>query len=317
MSRRPDLVALRALHRRGRGGGGGDRHRGPLAADDVPVARGRDRGPARAATSRRHGDAVPRTDRDVPGWVVLAVPALVVHHAVRGPGPAGRRHGGRARGSWPRSASRSSASPSWWCRRASWASSASSSNPTSGMALVTLLGVSVVFVALGWTDPSAARGDPHRRHRRLRRRLEGGRHLAGPEDRVAGRRHAGAPAVGQFIGAAFACWARRRDGAAAGQGLHVRLAGAAGAAGDADEDRDRGRAVGRAAVGPGGHRRRASRSGAMLAGLPGLPSRSGSTCRSASLTPDLRGRRRAAHRRGAPARARRRRATPACWRRRG
>src|SRR6185503_10103447 len=30
-----------------------------------------------------------------------------------------------------------------------------SSNPTSGMALVTLLGTSVVFVALGWRDPSA------------------------------------------------------------------------------------------------------------------------------------------------------------------
>ena len=32
-----------------------------------------------------------------------------------------------------------------------------SSNPTSGMTLVTLLGVSVVFVALGWTRPFGAR----------------------------------------------------------------------------------------------------------------------------------------------------------------
>ena len=36
--RRPDLVALRALHRRGRGGRGGHRHRGARAAHDVRVA---------------------------------------------------------------------------------------------------------------------------------------------------------------------------------------------------------------------------------------------------------------------------------------
>ncbi len=82
-----------------------------------------------------------------------------------------------------------------------------SSNPTSGMTLVTLLGVSAVFVLCGWTDPSARAailtvgtvvciaaskaGD-------ISQDLKTG-HLVGA---TPARQQAG-----QLLGAAFACWA--------------------------------------------------------------------------------------------------------------
>jgi len=82
-----------------------------------------------------------------------------------------------------------------------------SSNPTSGMALVTLLGVSVVFVALGWRDESARAAI-----------LTVGTVVciaaskAGDisQDLKTGYLVGATPArqqLGQFIGAAFACWA--------------------------------------------------------------------------------------------------------------
>jgi len=82
-----------------------------------------------------------------------------------------------------------------------------SSNPTSGMALVTLLGVAVVFVALGWRDPSARAAI-----------LTVGTVVciaaskAGDisQDLKTGYLVGATPArqqAGQFIGAAFACWA--------------------------------------------------------------------------------------------------------------
>jgi putative OPT family oligopeptide transporter len=82
-----------------------------------------------------------------------------------------------------------------------------SSNPTSGMALVTLLGVSVVFVAFGWTDPSARAAI-----------LTVGTVVcvaaskAGDisQDLKTGYLVGATPArqqAGQFLGAAFACWA--------------------------------------------------------------------------------------------------------------
>jgi putative OPT family oligopeptide transporter len=81
-----------------------------------------------------------------------------------------------------------------------------SSNPTSGMALVTLLGVSVIFVACGWTDPSARAAI-----------LTVGTVVcvaaskAGDisQDLKTGQLVGATPArqqVGQFIGAAVACW---------------------------------------------------------------------------------------------------------------
>jgi putative OPT family oligopeptide transporter len=82
-----------------------------------------------------------------------------------------------------------------------------SSNPTSGMTLVTLLGVAVVFVALGWTDPSARAAI-----------LTVGTVVciaaskAGDisQDLKTGYLVEATPArqqLGQLIGAAFACWA--------------------------------------------------------------------------------------------------------------
>ncbi|HEX6179508.1 MAG TPA: OPT/YSL family transporter, partial [Thermoanaerobaculia bacterium] len=82
-----------------------------------------------------------------------------------------------------------------------------SSNPTSAMTLVTLLGVSVVFVLAGWTDPSARAailtvgtvvciaaskaGD-------ISQDLKTGQLVGATPERQQ---------FGQFIGAAFACWA--------------------------------------------------------------------------------------------------------------
>ena len=69
--RGPDLGPLRPLHRRGRGGGGRHRHRDPRPAHDVPVARAPCSAACAAATSRRTAARSPRTDRDIPGWVVV------------------------------------------------------------------------------------------------------------------------------------------------------------------------------------------------------------------------------------------------------
>jgi putative OPT family oligopeptide transporter len=82
-----------------------------------------------------------------------------------------------------------------------------SSNPTSGMTLVTLLGVALVFVLCGWTDPSARAAI-----------LTVGTVVciaaskAGDisQDLKTGFLVGATPArqqAGQFLGAAFACWA--------------------------------------------------------------------------------------------------------------
>lgn len=150
-------------------------------------------------------EAVPRTDRDVPGWVVLAGPALVVIALFAIPGLlAGDM------GPGPRFVAA--------CGVALFGLAfvvvssrivgliGVSSNPTSGMALVTLLGVSVVFVACGWTDASARAAI-----------LTVGTVVciaaskAGDisQDLKTGQLVGATPAkqqLGQFIGAAFACW---------------------------------------------------------------------------------------------------------------
>lgn len=98
--------------------------------------------------------AVERTDRDVPGWVTLAGPALVVLSLAFIPGIL---YGDME-----------------WTQRLAAALGVAvfgtlfvvvssrivgligvSSNPTSGMTLVSLLGVSLVFVLCGWTDGMA------------------------------------------------------------------------------------------------------------------------------------------------------------------
>src|SRR6185503_12160314 len=96
----------------------------------------------------------PRTDRDVPGWVVLVVPVAVVATLVAVPGLlAGEMS------FLPRLV----AALGVGIFGVLFVVVSSrivgligvSSNPTSGMTLVTLLGVSVVFVPCGWRDPSA------------------------------------------------------------------------------------------------------------------------------------------------------------------
>jgi putative OPT family oligopeptide transporter len=151
-------------------------------------------------------ETVPRTDRDVPGWVVLAVPAAVVVTLVAVPGLlAGEMS----------FAPRLVASLGVAVFGVLFVVVSSrivgligvSSNPTSGMALVTLLGVSLVFVLCGWTDASARAAI-----------LTVGTVVciaaskAGDisQDLKTGYLVGATPArqqLGQFLGAAFACWA--------------------------------------------------------------------------------------------------------------
>lgn len=150
--------------------------------------------------------ALPRTDRDVPGWVVLAGPALVVAALFLVPGLlAGEMS------FWPRLA----AALGVGIFGVLFVVVSSrivgligvSSNPTSGMTLVTLLGISLLFVLFGWTDPSARAAI-----------LTVGTVVciaaskAGDisQDLKTGFLVGATPArqqAGQFLGAAFACWA--------------------------------------------------------------------------------------------------------------
>jgi putative OPT family oligopeptide transporter len=149
---------------------------------------------------------VPRTDRDVPSWVVLVVPAFVVVVLAAAPDLfAGDM-------TFPQ---RLVAAIGVAVFGVAFVVVSSrivgligvSSNPTSAMTLVTLLGVSVVFVLLGWSDPSARAAI-----------LTVGTVVciaaskAGDisQDLKTGYLVGATPArqqFGQFIGAAFACWA--------------------------------------------------------------------------------------------------------------
>jgi putative OPT family oligopeptide transporter len=153
------------------------------------------------------GEAAPeRTDRDLPGWVVLAVPAAVVAALFAVPGLlAGDM------GPLPRLVAALGVAVFGLAFVVVSSRIVGligvSSNPTSGMTLVTLLGVAVVFVALGWRDPSARAAI-----------LTVGTVVciaaskAGDisQDLKTGYLVGATPArqqLGQFIGAAFACWA--------------------------------------------------------------------------------------------------------------
>jgi putative OPT family oligopeptide transporter len=152
------------------------------------------------------GGEVPRTDRDIPGWIVLAAPAAVVVTLFAVPG--------LLAGDMP-ALPRLVAALGVAIFGVAFVVVSSrivgligvSSNPTSGMTLVTLLGVSVVFVALGWSDPSARAAI-----------LTVGTVVciaaskAGDisQDLKTGQLVGATPArqqAGQFLGAAFACWA--------------------------------------------------------------------------------------------------------------
>ena len=147
-----------------------------------------------------------RTDRDLPGWVVIAVPALVIIALAAIPGVlAGNMPLG------PRIA----AAVGVALFGVAFVVVSSrivgligvSSNPTSAMTIVTLLGVSVVFVASGWSDPSARAAI-----------LTVGTvvciaaSVAGDisQDLKTGYLVGATPArqqLGEFIGIIFACWA--------------------------------------------------------------------------------------------------------------
>jgi putative OPT family oligopeptide transporter len=150
--------------------------------------------------------STPRTDRDVPSWIVLVIPAIVVITLVAVPG--------LLAGNMP-FVPRLVAALGVAIFGVAFVVVSSrivgligvSSNPTSAMTLVTLLGVSIIFVALGWRDPSARAailtvgtvvciaaskaGD-------ISQDLKTGFLLGATPARQQ---------FGQFIGAAFACWA--------------------------------------------------------------------------------------------------------------
>lgn len=118
-----------------------------MASSFLAVIRGLRGNDPNAATGER-------TDRDVPAWVVVVVPALVVITLVAVPGLfAGNMT----------LVPRIVAAIGVAIFGVAFVVVSSrivgligvSSNPTSAMTLVTLLGVSLVFVALGWSDPSA------------------------------------------------------------------------------------------------------------------------------------------------------------------
>jgi len=160
--------------------------------------------PPRSLDYARDDEA--RTDRDLPSWVVLVVPLLVIITLVSVPGLfAGEMA----------FAPRLVAAIGVAIFGVAFVVVSSrivgligvSSNPTSAMTLVTLLGVSLVFVLLGWRDPSARAAI-----------LTVGTVVciaaskAGDisQDLKTGFLVGATPArqqFGQFIGAAFACWA--------------------------------------------------------------------------------------------------------------
>ena len=164
------------------------------------------RGLRRDGAGAESGETMPRTDRDLPGWVVLAGPAVVVLALVSVPGLlAGDM------GFIPRLAA--ALGVGLFGILFVVVSSrivgliGVSSNPTSGMTLVTLLGVALVFVLCGWKDPSARAAI-----------LTVGTVVciaaskAGDisQDLKTGFLVGATPArqqAGQFLGAAFACWA--------------------------------------------------------------------------------------------------------------
>lgn len=149
---------------------------------------------------------VPRTDRDIPSWIVLVVPFFIVLTLILVPGLfAGNMS------FVPRVVAAFGVGIFGVCFVVVSSRIVGligvSSNPTSAMTLVTLLGVSVVFVLAGWRDPSARAAI-----------LTVGTVVciaaskAGDisQDLKTGQLVGATPAkqqFGQYLGAAFACWA--------------------------------------------------------------------------------------------------------------
>ena len=176
-----------------------------MASSFAAVVKGLKRGPDVERQADGHA-GVPRTDRDVPGWVVIVVPIGVIVTLVAMPHLlAGNMN----------IVQRLVAAIGVAVFGVAFVVVSSrivgligvSSNPTSAMTLVTLLGVAVIFVLLGWRDPSARAAI-----------LTVGTVVciaaskAGDisQDLKTGFLVGATPArqqLGQFIGAAFACWA--------------------------------------------------------------------------------------------------------------
>jgi len=149
---------------------------------------------------------VSRTDRDVPSWIVLVIPALIVLTLIVVPNLfAGNMS------LVPRTVAAFGVGIFGICFVVVSSRIVGligvSSNPTSAMTLVTLLGVSVIFVLAGWRDPSARAAI-----------LTVGTVVciaaskAGDisQDLKTGQLVGATPAkqqFGQYIGAACACWA--------------------------------------------------------------------------------------------------------------
>ena len=241
------LVALRALHRRGRRGDRGHPHGRARPADD---GRRVHRGGPRHAGRRLE---------------------VVRHRGSHGPGPArvvrarrncSRRAGGgtrarRVRRRHERSATRGARRRRRVLRRAVRHGRGPHRRHRRRLVAADLRhhardaawnGVDLRCGRLG--GRRRARRRPDGRHDRGDRRQQGGRHLAGPEDRMAGRGDTGATAARPADRRRLRVLGGRGDRAAAWRSLRVRLQGDPRAAGHADEDDHRGRAVGRAAVGP-------------------------------------------------------------------
>src|SRR3990172_3635089 len=112
--------------------------------------------------------------------------------------------------------------------------------------------------------PGGAGGRSHRGDDRGHRREQGGRHLAGPQDGLAGRGDARPTAARSGDRRRVRLLGGGSDGDAARQRLHLRLARDPGPPGHAHEDDRRGRPGGGAAMGPRPHRRWAGHGGHAL-----------------------------------------------------
>ena len=171
--RRRDLGALCALHRRRRRR---DRRHPHRAAGRCRPWSARSR-PSRAACRQarrgvgRHGRSPERTDRDLPAASSSAASSTVV---------AGRRpRARRVRGRHGRRCNARCCAVGVGVFGVLFVTVAArivgivgvSSQPTSGITLVTLLGTASVFAAAGWIDPGCARRGAHRRHDRRGRGL--------------------------------------------------------------------------------------------------------------------------------------------------
>ena len=156
-----------------------------MAGAFLAVARG-----LRARRERRGARPVERTDRDLPAAFVFGGVAVVVLVAGLVPGVFAGRHGARC--SAPCCAAGVGVFGVLFVTVAARIVGivGVSSQPTSGIALVTLLGIASVFAAAGWMDAGARAAVLTVGTIVAIAASQGRRHLAGPEDRLARRRDA-------------------------------------------------------------------------------------------------------------------------------